>query len=113
MSTDLNVNFLGIRMKTPIIAASGTFGFGVEYKDYMDLSQIGAISCKGIAITPWDGNEGVRIAETSSGILNCIGLENPGTNVFKKRYLPELKKYDVPVICNIVGRNIEEYGMAA
>ena len=65
MSTDLNVNFLGIRMKTPIIAASGTFGFGVEYKDYMDLSQIGAISCKGIAITPWDGNEGVRIAETS------------------------------------------------
>ena len=113
MSTDLNVNFLGIRMKTPIIAASGTFGFGVEYKDYMDLSQIGAISCKGIAITPWDGNEGVRIAETPSGILNCIGLENPGTNVFKKRYLPELKKYDVPVICNIVGRNIEEYGMAA
>lgn len=57
MSTDLNVNFLGIRMKTPIIAASGTFGFGVEYKDYMDLSQIGAISCKGIAITPWDSNE--------------------------------------------------------
>ena len=113
MSTDLNVNFLGIRMKTPIIAASGTFGFGVEYKDYMDLSQIGAISCKGIAITPWDGNEGVRIAETSSGILNCIGLENPGTNVFKKRYLPELKKYDVPVICNIVGKNPEEYGMVA
>ena len=113
MSTDLNVNFLGIRMKTPIIAASGTFGFGVEYKDYMDLSQVGAISCKGIAITPWDGNEGVRIAETSSGILNCIGLENPGTNVFKKRYLPELKKYDVPVICNIVGKNPEEYGMVA
>ena len=113
MSTDLNVNFLGIRMKTPIIAASGTFGFGVEYKDYMDLSQIGAISCKGIAITPWDGNEGVRIAETPSGILNCIGLENPGTNVFKKRYLPELKKYDVPVICNIVGKNPEEYGMVA
>ena len=113
MSTDLNLNFLGIRMKTPIIAASGTFGFGVEYKDYMDLSQIGAISCKGIAITPWDGNEGVRIAETSSGILNCIGLENPGTNVFKKRYLPELKKYDVPVICNIVGKNPEEYGMVA
>ena len=65
MSNDLNVNFLGIRMKTPIIAASGTFGFGVEYKDYMYLSQIGAISCIVIAITPWEGNEGVRIAETS------------------------------------------------
>ena len=68
---------------------------------------------KGLLLRLGDGNEGVRIAETSSGILNCIGLENPGTNVFKKRYLPELKKYDVPVICNIVGRNIEEYGMAA
>ena len=89
MSTDLNVNFLGIRMKTPIIAASGTFGFGVEYKDYMALSQIGAISCKGIAITPWDGNEGVRIAETSSGILNCNGLENPGTPAPPPRFLSE------------------------
>lgn len=113
MSADLSINFLGIKMKTPIIAASGTFGFGIEYKDYMDLSQVGAISCKGLAITPWSGNEGVRIAETPSGMLNCIGLENPGVEVFKEKYLPELKKIDVPVICNIVGKNIEEYGMAA
>ncbi len=110
---NLGVEFLGIKMKSPVIAASGTFGFGLEYKDYMDLNQIGAISCKGLALTPWEGNEGVRIAETPSGMLNCIGLENPGVDYFKKQYLPELKKYDVPVICNIVGKDIQEYGMVA
>lgn len=113
MSVDLGINFLGMKMKSPIIAASGTFGFGVEYKDYMDLSQVGAIACKGLAITPWAGNDGVRIAETPSGMLNCIGLENPGADVFKEVYLPELRRYDVPVICNIVGKDQEEYGKVA
>lgn len=109
----IGVHFLGISMKSPIIAASGTFGFGLECKDYLDLNEVGAISCKGLALTPWSGNDGVRIAETPSGILNCIGLENPGVDVFKEKYLPELKKYQVPVICNVVGKDIEEYGKVA
>ena len=109
----LDVDFLGIHMKSPVIAASGTFGFGLEYEEYMDLNRVGAISCKGLSLNPWAGNEGVRIAETSSGILNCIGLENPGVEYFKINYLPRLKKYDVPIICNVVGKDIEEYGKVA
>ncbi len=109
----IRVNFLGIDMKSPIIAASGTFGFGIECKDYLDLNKVGAISCKGLAITSWSGNDGVRIAETPSGILNSIGLENPGVDVFKEKYLPELKRYNLPIICNIVGKDIEEYGKVA
>ncbi len=109
----LGVDFLGIHMKSPVIAASGTFGFGLEYEEYMDLNRVGAISCKGLSLSPWAGNEGVRIAETSSGILNCIGLENPGVEYFKINYLPRLKKYDVPIICNVVGKDIEEYGKVA
>lgn len=109
----LGVNFLGIHMKSPVIAASGTFGFGLEYEEYMDLNRVGAISCKGLSLSPWAGNEGVRIAETSSGILNCIGLENPGVEYFKINYLPRLKRYDVPIICNVVGKDIEEYGKVA
>lgn len=110
---NLGVNFLGIHMKSPLIAASGTFGFGLEYEEYMDLDSIGAISCKGLSLNPWEGNTGVRIAETPSGILNCIGLENPGVDYFKINYLPRLKKYEVPVICNVVGKDIEEYGKVA
>lgn len=110
---NMNVTFCGMKMKSPVIAASGTFGFGVEYKDYLDLNHVGAISMKGLAITPWEGNAGVRVAETPAGMLNCIGLENPGVEVFKKKYLPEIRQYDVPVICNIVGRTPEEYGEAA
>lgn len=109
----LDVDFLGIHMKSPVIAASGTFGFGLEYEEYMDLNRVGAISCKGLSLSPWAGNEGVRIAETSSGILNCIGLENPGVEYFKINYLPRLKRYDVPIICNVVGKDIEEYGKVA
>lgn len=109
----LGIDFLGIHMKSPVIAASGTFGFGLEYEEYMDLNRVGAISCKGLSLSPWAGNEGVRIAETSSGILNCIGLENPGVEYFKTNYLPRLKRYDVPIICNVVGKDIEEYGKVA
>ena len=105
----LDVDFLGIHMKSPVIAASGTFGFGLEYEEYMDLNRVGAISCKGLSLNPWAGNEGVRIAETSSGILNCIGLENPGVEYFKINYLPRLKRYDVPIICNVVGKDIDDY----
>ena len=110
---NMEVNFCGIKMKNPIIAASGTFGYGVEYKEYLDLNKIGAISVKGLGIVPWNGNEGVRIAETASGMLNCIGLENPGVEKFLSHYLPELKSYDVPIIANMVGKTAEEYGQVA
>lgn len=110
---NMAVDFLGMHMKNPIIAASGTFGFGLEYKDYIDLNQVGAISLKGLASTPWLGNPGVRVAETPSGMLNCIGLENPGVDYFKQHYLPELREYDVPLIANIVGKTEEEYGAVA
>lgn len=110
---NMAVDFLGISMKNPVIAASGTFGFGLEYKDYMDLGEVGAISLKGLSDEPWSGNQGVRVAETPSGMLNCIGLENPGVEYFKAHYLPELRSYDVPLIANIVGKTEEEYGAVA
>lgn len=109
----MSVDFLGIHMKSPVIAASGTFGFGLEYKDYMDLSRVGAISLKGLASEPWQGNQGVRVAETPSGMLNCIGLENPGAPYFKEHILPQLREIDVPLIANIVGKTEEEYGRVA
>lgn len=110
---NLNVKFCGILMKSPIVAASGTFGYGIEYKNYLDLNKLGAISVKGLSLMPSEGNKGVRIAETPSGILNCIGLENPGAEYFINKILPDLKKYDVPVIANIFGKTKEEYGKVA
>ncbi len=110
---NLETKFLGISLKNPIMAASGTFGFGLEYADTVDLSSLGAIVLKGLSSTPWQGNAGVRIAETPSGILNCIGLENPGVSEFKKRILPKLSAYDVPLIANVVGKTVEEYGEVA
>ncbi len=110
---NLETKFLGIPMKNPIMAASGTFGFGLEYADTVDLSFLGAIVLKGLSSTPWQGNAGVRIAETPSGILNCIGLENPGVSAFKKDILSKLSAYDVPLIANVVGKTVEEYGEVA
>lgn len=110
----LAVKFCGIAMKNPIVAASGTFGFGMEYKDYVDLNtQVGAISVKGLTPTPRHGNKGTRIAETPSGVLNCIGLENPGPEAFIDHILPELRHYEVPVLANISGATVEEYGEMA
>ena len=86
---NLNVKFCGISMKSPIVAASGTFGYGIEYKNYLDLNKLGAISVKGLSLMPSEGNKGVRIAETPSGILNCIGLENPGAEYFINKILPD------------------------
>ncbi len=110
---NLETKFLGISLKNPIMAASGTFGFGIEYADTVDLSSLGAIVLKGLSATPWQGNAGVRIAETPSGILNCIGLENPGVSAFKEKILPKLSAYDVPLIANVVGKTVEEYGEVA
>ena len=109
----LNVNFLGIPMASPIIGASGTVGFGLELADYVDLKKVGALSGKGLAPTPWMGNNGVRIAETTSGMLNCIGLENPGAPYFLEHYLPEVKKLPTIFIANMVGKSVEEYAECA
>ena len=110
----LAVEFCGISMKNPIVAASGTFGFGLEYDGYLDLNtEVGAISVKGLTPTARPGNAGVRIAETPSGVLNCIGLENPGAEAFVADILPSLIQYDVPIFANISGNTLEEYEFMA
>lgn len=110
----LAVEFCGIPMKNPIVAASGTFGFGLEYAGYLDLSHdVGAISVKGLTPEPRHGNTGTRIAETASGVLNCIGLENPGAETFVRDTLPVLKTYDVPILANISSADVDGYGYMA
>lgn len=107
------VNFAGISMKTPVMGASGTFGFGLEYTDFLDIDAIGAIISKGITPLPRPGNPGVRIAETPAGMLNCIGLENPGVQVFKQDILPKVSCHKTPLIVNISAGTAEEYGELA
>ncbi len=109
----LAVNIAGIKMKTPVMTGSGTFGFGEEFSDFVDLNQLGAIVVKGTTLKPRSGNEGVRIAETPSGMLNCIGLENPGVEYFLTDILPRIAQYDAPIIVNISGSTVEEYGQLA
>lgn len=110
---DLKVNLAGLQMKTPVMTASGTFGFGIEFADFMNLNDLGAVVVKGTTLNPRSGNAGVRIAETSAGMLNCIGLENPGSDAFIKTILPQCKRYDFPVIVNMSGSTVEEYGVLA
>ena len=105
----LQVNIGGVTLKNPIVTASGTFGFGKEYGEYFDLSRLGAICVKGLTLTPRLGNPPPRIAETPSGILNSVGLQNPGVEAFVKHELPHIKKYDTKVIANIAGNTVEEY----
>lgn len=109
----LTVNIAGIKMKTPVMTASGTFGFGLEYSDFVDLNQIGAIVVKGTTLAPKIGNSGRRIAETPAGMMNCIGLENPGVDEFIAKTMPKLVAHQVPVIVNISGNTAEEYGELA
>ncbi len=109
----LETELCGIRMRTPILTGSGTFGFGEEFADFTELSRLGGVVVKGTTLLPRRGNEGVRIAETPSGMLNCIGLENPGVEVFVQETLPRLKQYDMNVIVNISGSSAEEYGQLA
>ena len=110
----LAIDYCGIKMKNPIIAASGTFGNGPEYAGYVDLSnEVGAISVKGLTPKGRHGNRGTRIAETPSGVLNCIGLENPGAEYFVTDILPDLKKYDVPLLANMSAGTIEEFAWMA
>jgi dihydroorotate dehydrogenase (NAD+) catalytic subunit len=107
------VNIGGIRMKNPVMVASGTFGYGPEYADLVDLDLLGAIVVKGIRAEPWDGNPTPRTVEVPGGLLNAIGLQNPGAEKFIAEYMPFLQRFDVPVIVNIWGRTINEYAEVA
>lgn len=104
-----SVTLAGVTFKNPVTTASGTFGSGMEYSDYVDLSRLGAVTTKGVSSVPWPGNPTPRIAETSSGMLNAIGLQNPGADVFIQRDIPFLRKFDTKIIVNVVGKTTEEY----
>ena len=106
---NLSVNVAGIKLKNPILTASGTFGYGEEYAEFVDLNKLGGIIVKGISLKPIKGNPPPRIWETPSGMLNAIGLENPGLDIFLSEKLPYLRKYDTAVIVNIFGYTLEEY----
>jgi dihydroorotate dehydrogenase (NAD+) catalytic subunit len=103
------VTIAGVEFKNPVMTASGTFGSGMEYAEFVDLSQLGAVITKGVASVPWAGNETPRVAETYGGMLNAIGLQNPGIDVFCERDIPFLKKYDTKIIVNVCGKSVEEY----
>ena len=105
----LQVNLCGKIFKNPIIAASGTFGFGEEYGEFYDVSKLGGVSSKGLTLNPKEGNNGIRIYETSSGIINSVGLQNPGIDKFIKEELPKMKKIDTVTIANVGGGCIEDY----
>ena len=108
---DLSVKLASVTLKNPVVVASGTFGFGREYSQFFDLSKLGAICCKGLTLHPREGNPSPRIAETPMGILNSVGLQNPGVDAFIQHELPFLRQYDVKVIANISGNTPEEYGV--
>ena len=104
-----SVSLAGVELKNPVMVASGTFGSGEEYSEFVDLNQLGAVVTKGVANVPWPGNPTPRIAETHGGMLNAIGLQNPGMEVFIQRDLPFLKQFDTKVIVNVCGKTTEDY----
>jgi dihydroorotate dehydrogenase (NAD+) catalytic subunit len=104
-----NVTLAGITFKNPVTTASGTFGSGMEYSEYVDLSKLGAVTTKGVSSVPWAGNPTPRVAETYGGMLNAIGLQNPGVELFINRDIPFLRKQDTKIIVNVVGKTTEEY----
>lgn len=106
---DMSVDLGGLKLKNPITVASGTFGFGREYGEYVDLNDIGAISVKGLTLAKKKGNEGIRMAETPMGMLNSVGLQNPGVQAFIEKEIPFLRQYDTKIIANINGSNLDEY----
>ena len=106
---NLSVELAGVTLKNPVMTASGTFGSGEEYSEFVDLGRLGAVVTKGVANVPWPGNPTPRIAETYGGMINAIGLQNPGIDVFVKRDLPFLKNYDTRVIVNVCGKTTEDY----
>lgn len=106
---NLSVNIAGVTLKNPVVTASGTFGSGFEYSEMTDLNKLGAVVTKGVANVPWEGNPTPRVAEVYGGMLNAIGLENPGVDVFIERDIPFLKKFDTRIIANVCGHSVEEY----
>jgi dihydroorotate dehydrogenase (NAD+) catalytic subunit len=113
ISVDMRVKVAGLELRNPVMTASGTFGSGREYADFVEISRLGAVVTKGVSLESWEGNESPRIAETASGMLNSIGLQNPGVGAFCERDLTWLATQDVPVIVNIVGHSAEEYAAVA
>ena len=109
MSLNLAVEIAGMKMKNPVTTASGTFGSGMEYDQFVDISKLGAVTTKGVANIPWPGNPTPRIAETYGGMLNAIGLQNPGIDVFIERDIPYLKERNATIIVNVCGKSMEDY----
>lgn len=105
----MNINIAGVEFKNPVMTASGTFGSGMEYGEFVDLNALGAVVTKGVSAVPWEGNPTPRVCETPSGMLNAIGLQNPGIDLFLKRDIPFLKQYDTRIIVNVCGHSEEEY----
>lgn len=106
---NMKVNIAGVEWKNPVTVASGTFGSGAEYSDFVDLNKLGAVTTKGVANIPWAGNATPRVAETPSGMMNAIGLQNPGIELFCERDIPYLKQFDTKIIVNVCGHAPEEY----
>lgn len=106
---DLSVNIAGVEWKNPVTVASGTFGSGAEYSEFVDLSKLGAVTTKGVANIPWEGNPTPRVAETYGGMMNAIGLQNPGIDVFVKRDIPYLKSKNATIVVNVCGKSKEDY----
>ena len=100
---DMRVNIAGVEWKNPVTVASGTFGSGEEFSDFVDLNKLGAVTTKGVANVPWSGNPTPRVAEVYGGMMNAIGLQNPGIDLFCERDIPFLKKYDTKIIVNVCG----------
>ncbi|MEE1007888.1 MAG: dihydroorotate dehydrogenase [Agathobacter sp.] len=104
-----SVNICGVELKNPVMTASGTFGSGQEYGEFVDLNKLGAVVTKGVANIPWEGNATPRVAEVYGGMLNAVGLQNPGIDLFCKRDIPFLKKYDTKIIVNVCGKSTKDY----
>ena len=106
---NMKVNIAGVEWNNPVTVASGTFGSGAEFVDYVDLNRLGAVTTKGVANVPWSGNATPRVAETFGGMMNAVGLQNPGIDVFCERDIPFLRQYDTKIIVNVCGRSTEDY----
>lgn len=106
---NMKINLAGVELKNPVMTASGTFGSGAEYGEYVDLNRLGAVVTKGVANVPWEGNPTPRITETAGGMLNAIGLQNPGIDLFCRRDLPFLKQFDTKVVVNVCGKSESDY----
>ena len=106
---NMSVELAGVTLKNPVMTASGTFGSGEEFSDFVDLNQLGAVVTKGVANVPWEGNQTPRVAEVYGGMLNAIGLQNPGIDLFIKRDIPFLKQYDTKIIVNVCGKSAADY----